>query len=69
MTKEQSYYTKKEVYGGSPLEEIIYELEDAQEYNPFLNLEYVSSVKMKEIIHRHHNTLNEFKSRLTKLFD
>lgn len=66
-TCEESYYTKKAVYGDSPLNEIIYEIEDAMEYDSFREREYVSRDKLQDIIHRHSNTVKEFKSKLAKL--
>jgi hypothetical protein len=69
MNKEDNYYNKKEVYGTSPLTEIIYEIEDAYEYDCFSETEYVSKDKLQDIIHRHSNTIKEFKKRLANLFD
>lgn len=64
-----SYYTKKKVYGDNPLNEIIYELEDAVEYDSFRELEYVSKSKMQDIIVRHSNTIKEFKNKLAKMIN
>jgi len=59
MIKE-NYYTKKKVYGDNPLREIIYELEDALEYDSFRELEYIPKGKLQDIILRHDNTVKEF---------
>ncbi len=64
-----SYYSKKKVYGSSPLKEIVYELEDCYEYDPFSEMMYVSKENVSKIIHRHLNTVTEFKKRLSKLID
>lgn len=63
-----SYYDKKSTYGDSPLEEIIYELEDAFDYNSFLELEYAPKEKVQEIIARHKETVREFKKKIAGLF-
>lgn len=63
----ESYYTKKTVYGNSPLKEVIYELEDAVEYDNFSDIEFVPKEKLKLILERHHNTVKEFKKKLREL--
>lgn len=64
-----SYYNKKKVYGDSPLKEIVYELEDATEYNSFLDLKYVPKDKLQDILVRHSQTVNEFKVKLSELIN
>ncbi len=64
-----SYYNKKKVYSDSPLKEVIYELEDAIEYNAFLGLEYVPKEKLKEILHNHAETVQVFKEKLAELIN
>jgi hypothetical protein len=67
--KNPSYYNKKAVYGDNPLNEIIYEIEDAYEYNSFLEIKFVPKEKLQDILERHSNTVKEFKNRLAKLIN
>jgi len=66
---KDSYYTKKKVFGDNPLKEIIYELEDAYEWNAFLDLQYISKEKLQDILIRHSNTVQQFKEKLAKLIN
>ena len=67
--KQDNYYNKKTVFGDNPLMEIIYELEEAIDYNIFLELEYISKDKLSDILDRHSETVKEFKIRLSKLIN
>lgn len=64
---EQSYYNKKKVYGDNPLMEIIYEIEEAYEYDSFRDRTYISREKMDTIAQRHKETVKEFKNKLSRL--
>lgn len=66
---EQTYYTKKSVYGDNPLKEVIYEIEDAYEYDPFLEIQFVRKEKLQDILFRHSNTVKAFKEKLSKMIN
>lgn len=65
----ESYYTKKKVLGDAPLKEVIYEIEEAMVYDSFLGIHYVKKDVLVDLIHRHSNTVNEFKKRLARLIN